>query len=332
MRARVQALLLVAAAAAVARAQESEPPPVTPEEAELAEATFIAWPDRQYSDDADLPPETQCLDLFTPEEAPAAPLPVVVWIHGGGWQSGDKRGALEWKPACFTHAGFLLATVNYRLAPAFKYPAFMVDVARAIAWLRAHVGEYGGDPERIVLMGHSAGSHIAALLAADRHWFSDAGIAPPADPQPSNSQPSWLKGVVLVDGGGYDLGRRAQHDTDAENSIEMVFGKERSVWESASPVTHVAAGKNLPPFLLIHAGTQKATELEARQLARLLRRANVPVEQVEAPDQDHGTIQQVLGAPGDPTTAKVLEFVRGVTGAAAPAPKPKPKPKRHGPY
>jgi acetyl esterase/lipase len=304
---------------------------MTPEEAELANAEFLAWPDLAYAADPDLPPETQCLDLFTPEEPPRSPLPVIVWIHGGGWQDGDKRGGLEWKPACFTHAGFLLATINYRLAPAFTYPAFMVDAARAVAWLHEHVQEYGGDPERIVLMGHSAGAHIAALLATDQHWLADAGIAPPVD-----AQHSLLKGVVLVDGGGYDLVRRAQHDSDAENSIGLVFGRDHSMWADASPVTHVAAGKNLPPFLLIHAGTLKVTELEARELARLLRRANVPVEQVDAPDQDHGTIQMVVGAPNDPTTARVLDFMRNVTGAPTAVPKtnlkPNPKPKRHGPY
>jgi acetyl esterase/lipase len=98
-------------------------------------------------------------------------------------------------------------------------------------------------------------------------------------------------------------------------------------------VTHVAAGKGLPPFLLIHAGTAKVNELSARQLANLLRRADVPVEQVDAPDQNHLSIVTVLGAPDDPTTAKVLDFLCRVTGAP---PRPKapivrPRPKRHGP-
>ena len=359
MRRPAKSLLIactVAAAAAVARAQEDErekppvvPPegaapqvlpavnptdaerPMTPEEAELAAATFLAWPDRQYADDPDLPPETQCIDLFTPEKKPESPLPVIVWIHGGGWQDGDKRGALEWKPACFTHAGFVLASVNYRLAPAFLYPAFMVDVARAVAWLHAHVQEYGGDPERMVLMGHSAGAHIAALLATDQHWLADAGIAPPAD-----AQHSLLKGLVLLDGGGYDLERRARNSVDAENSLGLVFGRDHSQWAAASPVTHIAAGKGLPPFLLVHAGTQKATAVEARELARALRGASVEVEQVEAPDEIHGTIQKVVGGPNDPTTVQVLDFFRKVTGAAAPAPKPATtptrKPKRHNPY
>jgi acetyl esterase/lipase len=341
MRRWANSLLIAAtvvAAAAVARAQEppavnpadAERPP-TPEEAELAAATFLAWPDRQYADDPDAPPQSQCLDLFTPAEKPASPLPVVVWIHGGGWQEGDKRGGLEWKPACFTHAGFLLASVNYRLAPAFLYPTFMADVARAVAWLHDHVAEYGGDPQRMVLMGHSAGAHIAALLATDRHWLADAGIAPSDPPQHS-----LLKGVVLLDGGGYDLERRARNSVDAENTLGLVFGRDHSQWAAASPVTHIAAGQGLPPFLLVHAGTQKATAVEARELARALRGANVPVEQVEAPDENHGTIQRVVGGPNDPTTVKVLEFMRKVTGAVAPATTPtaapERKPKRHGPY
>jgi acetyl esterase/lipase len=349
----------VASVAAIAHAQEGDPPPatpppsatltapatepeerpMTPAEAELSAAEFIAWPDLRYADDADAPPEAQCIDLFTPDEPPKSPLPILVWIHGGGWQDGDKRGALEWKPARFTHDGFVLATVNYRLAPAFLYPSFMLDAARAVAWLHAHAGEFGGDPERIVLMGHSAGAHIAALLATDPHWLADALAAPGAgtpNPSPPAAQVPWLKGVVLVDGGSYDLVRRAGRQTDAENSIGLVFGRDGSLWAEASPVTHVAAGKNLPPFLLIHAGAAKATEVARRELARALRLAEVPVEQVDAPDQNHGTIVKVLGAPDDPTTANVVEFLCKVTGAPMPAPpanpKPAVKPKRHGPY
>ena len=359
-------LWLVACAvstAALAHAQESEParppPPVTPpppaaptapatepqekemtpEEAELSAAEFVAWPDLRYADDPDAPPDSQCLDLFTPDAPHKSPLPVLVWIHGGGWQDGDKRGALEWKPARFTHDGFVLASVNYRLAPTFLYPSFMQDAARAVAWLHAHAGEFGGDPERIVLMGHSAGAHIAGRLATDPHWIADALAAPGAgapDRATPQQQVPWLKGAVLVDGGSYDLVRRAKAQTDAENTIGLVFGRDGSLWSEASPVTHVAGGKNLPPFLLIHAGSAKATELSARELARLLRKAEVPVEQVDAPDQNHGTIVTVLGAPDDPTTAMVVEFLCGVTGAPMPAPAPLPKPppksKRHGPY
>ena len=337
----------VVAAAATAHAQEGEgarPPPVTappasatepqeekpmsPAELELSAAEYDAWPDFQYADDPDAPPQSQCLDLFTPDENPATPLPVIVWIHGGGWQDGDKRGGLEWKPACFTHAGFVLATVNYRLAPAHLYPSFMVDVARAVAWLRLHVGAHGGDPDRIVVVGHSAGSHIAALLATDPRWLADAAAA--------TTQVPWLKGAVLIDGGSYDLVRRAQRQTDAENTIGLVFGRDGSLWAEASPVTHVAAGKGLPPFLLIHAGTNRVNELARRELAGLLVRAEVPVELVDAPEQNHISIQRNLGAPDDPTTAKVVEFLRKVTNATAPAPKPVPKPgsrpKRRGPY
>jgi arylformamidase len=365
----------ILSAAAVAHAQEGEPirpplapppatepqddKPMTPAEAELSAAEFDAWPDLQYADDPDAPPQSQCLDLFTPDENPETPLPVIVWIHGGGWQDGDKRGGLDWKPACFTHAGFVLAMVNYRLAPAFHYPSFMLDAARAVAWLRVHVGEHGGDPDRIVVVGHSAGSHIAGLLATDPHWLVDATAAagttatdpsnlstapkpsappnpstapiPPAPQKPPAMQVPWLKGAVLIDGGSYDLVRRAQRQTDAENTIGLVFGRDGSLWSEASPVTHVAAGRNLPPFLLIHAGTNRVNEFARRELAGLLQNAAVPVDLVDAPDQTHVSIQRNLGAPDDPTTAKVVEFLRKVTASPLP-PAPRQKTKRRGPY
>jgi arylformamidase len=144
-------------------------------------------------------------------------------------------------------------------------------------------------------------------------------------------QVPWLKGAVLIDGGSYDLVRRAQRQTDAENTIGLVFGRDGSLWSEASPVTHVAAGRNLPPFLLIHAGTNRVNEFARRELAGLLQNAAVPVELVDAPDQTHVSIQRNLGAPDDPTTAKVVEFLRKVTASPLP-PAPRQKTKRRGPY
>src|SRR5262245_21943161 len=135
--------------------------------------TIVGWPDLRYAADPNAPAKLQSLDLLTPksvletlraraagakpEEAPLGQRPLIVFIHGGTWSAGDKRGGLDLKAGPILASGFVFATINYRLAPMDKHPAQIEDTASALAWLHEHVAEYGGSPERFVLVGHSAG-------------------------------------------------------------------------------------------------------------------------------------------------------------------------------
>lgn len=113
----------------------------------------------------------QRLDIYAPTGLDAdAALPVIVFIHGGGWRAGDKAG-YEFAGRAFSARGFVTVVPNYRLSPAARFPAFVEDGADALRWVRANIAARGGDPERIILVGHSAGAHIAALLAMDEHWL-----------------------------------------------------------------------------------------------------------------------------------------------------------------
>ncbi|HUT50672.1 MAG TPA: alpha/beta hydrolase [Alphaproteobacteria bacterium] len=120
------------------------------------------------------------LDLFLPASEAAAratgtPRKTLIFIHGGGWRRGtkDRYGFVG---RSFSQAGYVVVLVNYRLYPQVRFPAFVDDAARAVAWVRTNVRRYGGDPDRIYLMGHSAGAHIAALLALDPHYLGAAGV------------------------------------------------------------------------------------------------------------------------------------------------------------
>src|SRR5271156_2325140 len=107
----------------------------------------------------DAPQDRQALDVYSP--AKARNLPVVFWIHGGGWQTGDKS-SVQVKPQAFVDKGFVFVSTNYRLLPSVDMETIMRDIARSIRWTHDHIAEYGGDPERLFIMGHSAGAQLAA--------------------------------------------------------------------------------------------------------------------------------------------------------------------------
>ena len=107
--------------------------------------------------------ELQTLDVYAPAEGKN--LPVVVWIHGGGWHRGDKS-EMDKKPQAMVDKGFVFVSVNYRLFPAVTIKQIAADIAKAIRWTRDHIREYGGDPSAIVVMGHSAGRNWPRWFAS----------------------------------------------------------------------------------------------------------------------------------------------------------------------
>ena len=140
---------------------------------------------------ADSAHERQVLDVYAPDEA--KDLPVVFWIHGGGWQTGDKSD-VQVKPRVFTERGFVFVSTNYRLLPHVEMEVLFRDVAKSLGWVHKNIARYGGDPNRIFVMGHSAGAQLAALLCIDDRYLQAEGV--PFDA---------LKGCVPVDGDTYDV-------------------------------------------------------------------------------------------------------------------------------
>ena len=113
------------------------------------------------------------LDVYAPGDGKDHP--VVIWVHGGAWQIGDKAH-VQAKPRAFNERGYVLVSVNYRFHPAVTYKEQAGDIAQAIRWVHDHAGEYGGDPGRVFLMGHSAGAHLAALVGTDGRYLEKAGL------------------------------------------------------------------------------------------------------------------------------------------------------------
>jgi acetyl esterase/lipase len=119
------------------------------------------------------------LDIWTPRQRSAAPLPIVIFFYGGGWVAG-ARGDYGFVGSAFAAQGFVTIIPDYRLVPVVRFPAFIEDAARAVRWTRDHVAKFGGDPGRIDIAGHSAGAYIGAMLSLDRHYLTDAGVDPAA--------------------------------------------------------------------------------------------------------------------------------------------------------
>ena len=117
------------------------------------------------------------LDVWVPADAPAGPLPVIVFFYGGGWVSGD-RGDYGFAGRAFAARGFVTIVADYRLVPEVRFPSFLQDGALAVKWARDNVARYGGDPKRISLAGHSAGAYQAAMLSLDRQYLAAAGVDP----------------------------------------------------------------------------------------------------------------------------------------------------------
>jgi len=247
------------------------------------------------------------LDIYAP--AGAKNLPVVFWIHGGGWQQGDKTD-VKLKPQWFMDHGFVFVSTNYRLLPEVDMGTLIRDVAKAAGWVSKHIAEHGGDPKRVLVGGHSAGAQLAAILCTDDRYLKAEGVAFDS-----------LIGSVPVDGDTYDVPAiietaetrlRVHHLPPRQNGHREKFGNTHEKHVAFSAVTHVAKGKGIPPFLILHVAAHPDTSAQAQRLGDVLRDADVPVKVFGAKDTWHVKLNDDLGLPDDPATKVLAEFVVSV--------------------
>lgn len=232
---------------------------------------------------------------FFPAKAPGGTL--VVFVHGGGWAKGDMDSGNGMKSAAFTAAGHDFATVNYRLYPAASAEQQAADVAAAIAAAIAAADRGGQSPARVVLMGHSAGAHLAALVALDDRYLAAAGV--PA---------GRVAGVTLLDGAGYDVPGQIASGGNVE-LYRTIFGADPKVWAMLSPLTHAASAADGPAFLIHHIASREGAGRQARSFADAITRAGGTAKVVAAEGKTHASINREFGQPGDGVTGEVLAFV-----------------------
>lgn len=252
------------------------------------------------------------LDIYTPARPASGKRPVVFWIHGGGWQVGDKSDVAI-KPKVLTERGFVFVSTNYRLLPEVTMEELVGDVAAALGWVHRNIAAHGGDPHRIVVGGHSAGAQLAALLCTDERRLAKAGVPAKA-----------LVGCVPVDGDTYDIPKiilTAEHRQAIYGGAMPTFGHRQKFGNDPekhldfSAVTHVAKGKTIPPFLILYFSGNPDTPAQARRLESVLRSADIPARSVGKGDTNHGRLNDDLGLADDPVTVEFLRFLDDCTGA-----------------
>ena len=174
----------------------------------------------------------QSLDIYAPKAAENAP--VMIYVHGGGWRAGDKAGVGN-KPSFFNSKGWVFVSTNYRLIPHVAFPENVADVAKAIDWVYRNISQYGGDPNKIFIMGHSAGAHLVSLVATDPTYLEKCGRTLKD-----------VKGVISLDTQAYDLLELL--DGWTSDVYSKAFGKDPQLHKLASPQHNVNSERYIPPF------------------------------------------------------------------------------------
>jgi len=258
---------------------------------------MVSHLDLPYTEPSD---PARSLDLYQPKKGER--FPVLIWIHGGGWRSGDKKG-VQHKPAGFTQEGFLFVSLNYRLQPGVTMEEQVEDVARAIRWVRDHAADYGGDPDRLFVLGHSSGAHMAALVAIDPRHLTTVGMSP-AD----------LAGCIPIDTAAFDMPLQLESVGPRRRAFyTAVFGTDPEDHRRLSPVHQIVSGVQRPPFLILHVASRADATRQSERLATALEQAGTAVAVVPVRGRNHFSINGRLGEAGDPATAKILRFLRSRT-------------------
>jgi len=247
-----------------------------------------------YTEPADT---SRRLDVYTTAEAEN--WPIMVWIHGGGWKQGDKAG-VQSKPVAFIGHKFVFVSINYRFIPDVTVQEMAGDVAKAIRWVHDHAAEIGGDPDKLYIAGHSAGAHLAALVAVDESYLKAEGLSL-----------SDVKGCVPVDTAVYDIATQLKGIPEVRvRTYNPVFGDDPTIQKKLSPITHVAKGKGIPPFLILHVADRPDSTAQSKAFAEALKQAGVTASTFAAEGKNHGSINVDLGKPDDKPTAALFEFLK----------------------
>ena len=245
-----------------------------------------------YVADVDYPDGKDRLDLYIPEGATNAP--VIVSFHGGLLWWGD-RAEEAFVGQRFAAAGYVTAVASYRLSPQVSHPAHIQDAAAAFAWVKRNIRQHGGDSNRIIVIGHSAGAYLAALLATDSRYLAAHKLSP-----------NDIRGIVPVSGFFW-----VDKPGVAPDRPKEVWGPEPKVWMEASPARYLRA--DLPPVLLIDTdGDEEWRRKQNDDMAAALRAAghkDVTVRQIKG--RTHMSVwTRMLDGESEETSSAILLFAK----------------------
>lgn len=235
--------------------------------------------DINYTDKND---ESRQLNVYYPKDI-GVKKDVIIFIHGGSWSSG-KKDTYWWIGRNMARKGVVTVNINYGLAPQNQYGQMADDCADAVKWVKNHIADYGGSPERIFLMGHSAGGHLAELINADPGYFKKAGIANP------------VKGVILDDPFGLDM-KEYMTIAEKDNSYYdflRTFTKDPAIWEKGSPLHYVQHSRN-PHLIFYGEKTYPAIQMQSERITKIFKTEKVPVTLKIIKGKKHvGMISQMI--------------------------------------
>ncbi len=263
----------------------------TPESSGATRAKVVR--DLSYKPDAatDYEKERCKLDVYLASgDAPSEGHPALVWFHGGGIKNGEKDTEIAQLVAtALAGDGMVVMSANYRLSPKVKFPAYLDDAAASVAWALEHAADYGGDPERVYVSGHSAGGYLTAMVGLDPRYLSAYG-----------QSLDKLAGIVPVSG------QMITHSTVRE---ERGISRVTPLIDEAAPCFY--ARNDTPPVLLLAGGDDMPARVEENALCAAFMKAakNERVTLLVVPGRNHREIAAQIGTPGDPAREAILKFV-----------------------
>lgn len=273
------------------------------------EPAHTAYLDQVYHEVEGVDPNLLSLDFYVPDND-TTDRPVMIMIHGGGWRGGDKgtpamAGA---KRNHFVANGYIYCSINYRLSPrepgtdGVAHPTHVEDCAKAIAWIHNHIADHGGDPDNLHLMGHSAGGHLAGLVATNERFLKAEG-----------KDLSIIKTNAMLDPAAVDVLGYIEHTNGGamSHSYRHVFGEDEVILADASPFAHVAPGKSIPRTILFYAGERMNLDRFGPTFTDALTEAGSPSTSVDMVSLDHGQMNSHIGMIGDPMTELIMNLHAG---------------------
>ncbi len=237
------------------------------------------------------------LDVYKPERSGGLfgrKRPVVLYIHGGGWVVGDRKRVYN-MPQWLTSKGYVFVAMDYRKIPNTTIDGQVRDVTAAISWTRRNIRRHGGDPNRIVLMGHSAGAHLSALVAAQ-------------------GKATGLRGIIPNDVQAYDLLAYATKRGSIGAMFGTAFTNEPKNWIKWSPATYARKTRKMPPHLILYSRSQGERRRSISVgYANLIKGLGTRTEIFHGTAYSHGAIAARLGRSGDAATKAIERFLARVT-------------------
>lgn len=258
--------------------------------------------DIPYWEGNDRDPEKHRLDLYLPSTEDRKKWPVMVFVHGGGWNWGDKSQSVAGAELYanigrfFASRGIGTAVINYRLLPHVLWRDQIADVASAVSWVYRHVGKYGGDPKSLFLAGHSAGGQLITRVALDPGPLRALGLSKEI-----------VRGVIPASAVGLEIGDATNNGYYAKRFRN---GDTTGSWKQEVSLLRFVDAK-APPFLILYAGAEPPSiQRQSERLTKTLRAVGVPTEVLIVPHRDHIQILLTLSRPDKASAPAMIDFIQ----------------------